>query len=102
MKMTQREIDEALTAVLTQYGELVRIAQGSKERPRKTIGSITIQFHDDGQYSFAYAGVFQKATTMGALFDCLLNFREQIYSDEAAEQISGLIESLTLDPKDVN
>ena len=102
MKMTEREIDEALTNVLKQYGELVRLAQGTKELPRKTIGSITIQFFDDGQYGFAYAGVFQKATTMGALFDCLLSFRESIYSNEAHQEISGLIESLMLDPKDVN
>ena len=102
MNMTESEINEAVTNVLTQFGELVRYAQGDGDNKRKTIGAITIQFHDDGNYSHAYAGVFQKAATMGAIFDCLLNFRESLQTQEVSEGLTGLFEMLSLSDKDIN
>lgn len=102
MNMTEQEIRDAVTNVLTQYGELVRHAQGTSEDKRRTVGAVTIQFHDDGNYSFSFAGVFQKAGTIGALFDCILTLRESINAQQAAENLAGLFEVIGLDKKDVN
>lgn len=102
MKMTQKEIAEATTSVLTLYGNLVNQVQGTEESARKTVGAICIQFHDDGQYSYAFGGSFQKATSLGAIFDVLLSLRENIQSQQLTEEMGAFVEMLQLAPTQVN
>jgi len=102
LKMTDRQIAESVQDVLRHFGELVLHAQGTSENKRKTIGAVTIQFHDDGTYSYAFGGTFQKATTLGAIFDTMLTLREAMLTQETGEQLGAFIESLSLRPNDVN
>ena len=102
MKMTDEEVRNAVTNVLEQYGELIRIARGTQASDRQTVGAVTVMFHDDGNYSFAFAGVFQKAMALGALADCQLSLREQINAQQAADNLAGLFEAAMLDPSDIN
>ena len=102
MNMTDQEVDHAVIKVLEQYGQLINVAQGTQEDPKKTVGAITIAFHSDGQHTFAFAGVFQRATALGALLDCLLTLRESIQSQQVSENLNAFVEMLGLQPGDIN
>lgn len=102
LSMTDSEIAKAVTDVLKHFGEMVILAQGTQKDKRKTIGAITVQFHDDGQYSYAFGGAFQRGTALGALLDATLTLREAMAAQETGEQMAAFIESLSLQPKDVN
>jgi len=101
MQMTDKQITDAVTDVLTHYGQLIRTVSGTQENPRKTTGAITVQFHDDGQYSIALGGCFQKATALGAMFDAMLTLREQMAA-QTGQEMAAYIEALSLDKTEFN
>lgn len=102
MNMTEKQIAESVTSVLEHFGKLINSAQGTQQDSRKTIGVITIQFHDDGQNSFAFGGSFQKHGALGALLDVTLTLRENIHAQQAGAEIDAFVEMLNLSPNDVN
>lgn len=97
--------DEKVTAgtdILKHYGALIEQVQGTKENPRRIVGTVTLQFYEDGQYGYGLAGFLSKAITLGALTDTQLIVRELIMQQETIGHLQGLIESSRLQPKDIN
>lgn len=101
-ELTEDQILNAITDILTHYGKLVTQAQGTQENPRRIIGTVSVQFYDDGQYGYSFAGFLSKGVTLGALTDVQLTFRDMLMAQEVQEHVQGMFEASKLRPEEVN
>ena len=102
IKFTPDQIKQAVEDVKQHLKNTQHAADGSDETPRKTIGVVTVQMYDDGQYGYGFSGLLSKGLTIGAMSDATLSFRELITSYEHAEIMQGVFAASMLKPNDIN
>ncbi len=101
-QLTDKETRQAVTDVLTQLGEIVLAAPGTKNNPSPVVGVVTVTFHRDGNYDLCFAGQLMKGLTLGALEDLKLHFYTTVEAISYQNRVDAMVEASQIPDKDKN